>query len=125
MPKPQEGESQDEYIPRCIKVLMDEGKYPQKQCIAICYSMWKNKGKSNEEVVPDVEDKMMAHLYDQRFDVDMPLADYIQRCMELINIEEIAGNTTTSVGTAGAVNLTGNGKKKKKRSPLFGRLKSS
>jgi len=37
--EPRSGESEDEFIGRCIPVIMDEGK-PQEQAIAMCYSMW-------------------------------------------------------------------------------------
>ena len=37
--KPSAGESQDEFISRCIPVLRNEGK-PEDQAIAICYSYW-------------------------------------------------------------------------------------
>lgn len=37
--KPRGGESQDEFISRCIPVLRNEGK-PEDQAIAICYSYW-------------------------------------------------------------------------------------
>jgi hypothetical protein len=101
MPEPRESETKDEYIPRCIKFMMDEGKYPQKQCIAICYSMWKNKGKKNEGV--DVEDKMMAYVYEE-------------------------GTTTSDIDKT----IAGNGpdttkdicRKKKKKTKLFKRLQN-
>ena len=38
--KPRGGESQDEFISRCIPVLINEGK-PDDQAAAICYSYWK------------------------------------------------------------------------------------
>ena len=50
VPKPNEGEKQQDYISRCIKFEMDEGKITDnKQAAAICYSTWredKNAGKS-------------------------------------------------------------------------------
>lgn len=45
MPNPKAGENKEHYIKRCIPQLMDEGK-PQKQAIAICYSMWERKNES-------------------------------------------------------------------------------
>lgn len=39
--KPESGESEDEFIGRCIPAMMDEG-YEQDQAIAICYSTWQN-----------------------------------------------------------------------------------
>jgi hypothetical protein len=49
MPTPNKGESEKEYIPRCISVLIKEGR-PQDQAVAICHSMWKeHQSKSIEE----------------------------------------------------------------------------
>jgi hypothetical protein len=39
---PSAGESEDDFIGRCIPVLLDEG-YPQDQATAICYSYWREK----------------------------------------------------------------------------------
>lgn len=58
MPTPRDGESKDEFVSRCIgEVAGEKGpdgkKRPQKQAIAMCYQMWRDKDK--KEV--DVEDK--------------------------------------------------------------------
>lgn len=45
--KPSAGESEDEFIGRCIPVLRDEGK-PEDQAIAICYSYWENRMEKME-----------------------------------------------------------------------------
>ena len=45
--KPSAGESEDEFIGRCIPVLRDEGK-PEEQAIAICYSYWENRMEKME-----------------------------------------------------------------------------
>ena len=42
MVEPTAGESKDEYISRCIPVLIGEGK-PEDQAAAICYSQWQNR----------------------------------------------------------------------------------
>ncbi len=39
---PEAGESEEEFIGRCIPVLRAEG-YPEEQAIAICYSYWEDK----------------------------------------------------------------------------------
>jgi hypothetical protein len=39
---PSAGESEDDFIGRCIPTLLDEG-YPQDQAAAICYSYWREK----------------------------------------------------------------------------------
>lgn len=45
MPTVKAGESKQEFVSRCIPILMDEGK-EQKQAIAICYSMYERKNES-------------------------------------------------------------------------------
>lgn len=35
------GESEDEYISRCVSAIIDE--YPQEQALAICYSKWRER----------------------------------------------------------------------------------
>jgi hydroxymethylpyrimidine pyrophosphatase-like HAD family hydrolase len=40
--EPTSGETQEEFMPRCIKYVMDEGS-EQEQAIAICYSKWENR----------------------------------------------------------------------------------
>ena len=42
--EPKSGESQDEYVGRCVPVLIDEGK-DQDQAVAICISTYENMGK--------------------------------------------------------------------------------
>ena len=40
--EPNSGETEEEFMPRCIKYVMDEGQ-EQEQAIAICYSKWENR----------------------------------------------------------------------------------
>jgi hypothetical protein len=42
MPKPKKNERKEDFIARCVPVLVEEGK-PQGQAVAICYSMWEEK----------------------------------------------------------------------------------
>lgn len=44
IPEPQPGESQKEYLTRCINTEVKNG-VEQKQAAAICYSKWNEKGK--------------------------------------------------------------------------------
>ena len=47
-PKP--GESQSDFIGRCVPVFIDEGR-PKDQAVAICYDMWRKKhpGSKSED----------------------------------------------------------------------------
>jgi hydroxymethylpyrimidine pyrophosphatase-like HAD family hydrolase len=48
--EPSSGETQEEFISRCVKYVMDEGT-EQEQAIAICYSKWENKdNKFNKQI---------------------------------------------------------------------------
>jgi hypothetical protein len=51
MPKPRPYERKDDFISRCIGVLINEGK-PQDQAAAICNSMWtENKMSAYEKTI--------------------------------------------------------------------------
>jgi len=50
--EPSKGETEDEFIPRCISYMIGEGK-DQDQAAAICYSKWENKGQSFQESYTD------------------------------------------------------------------------
>lgn len=43
MPKPKKGESERDFLSRCIPMLIHEGK-EQNQSIAICYSVYRKEG---------------------------------------------------------------------------------
>ena len=50
MPKPNKGESESDFVSRCIPVVIEEGttKDP-KQAAAICHSLWSEGKKSAED----------------------------------------------------------------------------
>jgi hypothetical protein len=50
--EPNAGESQEEFIPRCIEYVVGEGK-DQDQAAAICYSKWENKDQKFQESYSD------------------------------------------------------------------------
>lgn len=46
MPVPRQNESRDEFIERCISVVISDGTAEnQEQAVAVCYSMWENREK--------------------------------------------------------------------------------
>jgi hypothetical protein len=47
---PSAGEGEDDFIGRCIPVLLDEG-YPQDQATAICYSYWREKYEEDKRTI--------------------------------------------------------------------------
>ena len=55
MPQVKPGETQSEFIKRCIPYLIKEGKHPntakgRKQAAGECYGIWRNKNKSDEKI---------------------------------------------------------------------------
>jgi hypothetical protein len=50
--EPKTGESESEFIPRCIEYVVGEGK-DQDQAAAICYSKWENKDQNFQESYSD------------------------------------------------------------------------
>jgi hypothetical protein len=50
--EPNAGESESEFIPRCIQYVVSEGK-DQDQAAAICYSKWENKDQNFQESYSD------------------------------------------------------------------------
>ncbi len=53
-PEPSGGESEQEFVSRCIPQMINEGK-PQDQAAAICYSIFRNK-ISTEDAIEQVEE---------------------------------------------------------------------
>lgn len=47
LPRPRNGESESEFISRCISSISNE--YQKKQAIAICYSQWDNRDKKKKK----------------------------------------------------------------------------
>jgi hypothetical protein len=43
--EPGESESQDEFVSRCIGILVGDEGYEQEQAAAVCYSKWENRNK--------------------------------------------------------------------------------
>lgn len=59
MPKPREGESHDEYMERCVPVVIDDGTArDREQAVAVCNSMWdehQDEGKQvNDQLIKSI-----------------------------------------------------------------------
>lgn len=48
MPKPHKDENKEDFISRCIPMLVDEGR-DQDQAVAMCYSIWSEHANKEEE----------------------------------------------------------------------------
>lgn len=57
MPKPKDGESQKDFVSRCIPIVMGDGTAKDnKQAVAVCYSMYAEAKKEAGEFVDDAGD---------------------------------------------------------------------
>lgn len=56
MPTPRSSENEQEFISRCIPIVLDEGTAKdQEQAAAICYSIWREKTNMSETYQNTVE----------------------------------------------------------------------
>jgi len=62
--KPKAGESEDEFISRCIPVVVGEGK-SQEQAAAICYSYFEGKAEAVPEFTNEAESEWLDYLKDK------------------------------------------------------------
>lgn len=59
IPTPRNGESEDQFIDRCVtKLLDDEAELPPEEAVAICYTKWQKKELSKSFY------KLMVELYE-------------------------------------------------------------
>ncbi len=47
MPTPNSGESKDDFMARCVPMLIDEGREP-RQAVAICSSMYDHRQRNDD-----------------------------------------------------------------------------
>lgn len=62
MPTPKPDETQDEWLGRCIPILVDEGN-EQDQAVAICYQMWRDKDKKALVIKSETEENAVVAGY--------------------------------------------------------------
>ena len=66
MPKPEIGETEKDYLKRCIPYLIRNEGYPKRQAIAICYSMYRKDGteaKSPKLAFDSPKTKKLVYCY--------------------------------------------------------------
>ena len=61
IPKPS-GESQSQYISKCMSAIGDE--YPQEQALAICYNTWREETFKGVNLTPSGKVNMKAPCWD-------------------------------------------------------------
>lgn len=64
IPKPNTGETQDNFISRCMEFVLGEGGTDQDQAAAICYQKWRDRNK--EESMSDEKENTRS---DDPFDM--------------------------------------------------------
>jgi len=52
MPRPKKGETEKDFLKRCIPHMIKEEGYEQKQGIAICYSIYRREGTEKASPKP-------------------------------------------------------------------------
>lgn len=61
MPRPKDGESEDDFVKRCIPVVMNEGTAEDgSQAAAICHSMWDHRHNSRMSQIVHNLSKLMT-----------------------------------------------------------------
>ena len=61
MPTPQAGESQDDFVSRCIPVVLEDGTAEdQEQAAAVCYSMWREAREEGKMMGKQMERKTFS-----------------------------------------------------------------
>ena len=61
MPEPKAGESQNDFIARCVPAVMDEGK-TQDQALGKCYGIWR---QSKKKSLIDISKQLIEKLKDR------------------------------------------------------------
>ena len=60
IPTPAKGENQKKFINRCIPFVKKEHpEWEQKKCVAVCYSIWRNRKKAIE-VIKSIKDDIVS-----------------------------------------------------------------
>ena len=57
MPNPKPGETEREFLSRCIPELVKDEYYEQKQAIAVCYSKYRKEGTEKKSPKPERKSK--------------------------------------------------------------------
>jgi HK97 family phage prohead protease len=70
--KPHKGESESEFMSRCVPEMIGSGenKRPQEQAVAICIDLWKNRDKTDKQAEAPPPDPGESH------------GEYIDRCVQ-------------------------------------------
>jgi hypothetical protein len=58
---PRKGEDKASFVQRCVKEHMNKGGRSQRQCVALCYSMWENKSKGELSDATASDDGQPTH----------------------------------------------------------------
>jgi len=72
--EPSAGESEDEFLNRCIPVLLDEGK-DQEQAIAICYSMYETKMSIDTAGLPAYVDEVNEDKDKKKVEIEIEMEE--------------------------------------------------
>ncbi|MFH0298367.1 phage major capsid protein [Bradyrhizobium sp. 31Argb] len=65
--KPHKGESQSDFLSRCVPEMMGDGDRPRDQAVAACMQIWRDKDKSAKQIEPD-DDESHGEFMDRCID---------------------------------------------------------
>jgi len=101
MPKPKLNESRDDYVARCIPIVLDEGTAKdQEQAVAVCSSMWQ---EAKKETTP--HNRLLGLVRDRtekqsEFNYGILTADrYVKRFLDEIGIQSCYRHMCRTAGT--------------------------
>lgn len=58
MPTPRSNETRNQFMERCIPILINEGN-EQDQAVAVCSSLWDSRNKLDKKFIEDVKERKM------------------------------------------------------------------
>lgn len=95
MPTPNDNETEEEFMSRCIPILINEGR-EQDQAVAICASKWDESNKSGDKKMKEIKQKFYKD-----FNFEIKSSDDDKYLIECIGSEEIVDRDGDIIRIAG------------------------
>jgi len=105
-PKPQNNETEEHFMNRCIPMLIDEGKKPD-QAAAVCHSLWNNKIAEDIKLAEEFKQKILdvigsnTKLIIEKLIVDETflkvLEGVVKRPIALLSKDNLSGMVSTTL----------------------------
>jgi HK97 family phage prohead protease/HK97 family phage major capsid protein len=91
--KPHKGESQSDFMARCVPEMKGDGKRPQEQAVAACITMFKDKDKTDKSLRPDDGEsraEFMERCYNETGDEDSCALAWDERSTKVLRKTHIS-----------------------------------